>query len=96
MVEVFAFEKGRLIAHEGFEPADAAGLILFAEEALAGHVAVALSGGEGADEARIVTAYLRRRHANIEAARLRDPKDLVNAVVRVVQRAAEADETLGA
>ena len=96
MVEVFAFEKGRLVAHEGFEPADAAGLILFAEEALAGHVTVALSDGEGADEARIVTAYLRRRHANIEAACLRDAEDLVNAVVRVVERAAEADETLGA
>jgi DNA polymerase-3 subunit epsilon len=96
MVEVFAFFKGGLVAHEGFEPEDATGIILFAEEVLANHVAVALSDGEGADEARIVTTYLRRRHADIEAAHLRDAEDLVNAVVRVVERATEANETLGA
>jgi DNA polymerase-3 subunit epsilon len=96
MVEVFAFFKGRLVAHEGFEPEDATGLILFAEEVLANRIAVALSDGEGADEARIVTAYLRRRHADIEAVHLRDAEDLVNAVVKVVERAAKADKILGA
>jgi hypothetical protein len=70
------------------------GLILFGEEVLASYVA--LSDGEGVDEARIVTAYLRRRHADIEAACLQGAEDLVNAVVRVAERTAEADETLDA
>jgi DNA polymerase-3 subunit epsilon len=97
MIEVFAFFKGRLVAHEGFEPKDVSAIILFAEEILDNHVAIALANKEGADEARIVTSYLRRRHAaDIEATHLRDAEDLLNAVVRVVARATEANETLGA
>ncbi|HZC19332.1 MAG TPA: exonuclease domain-containing protein, partial [Rubrobacteraceae bacterium] len=65
MIEVFAFSEGRLIAHKGFEPEDAAGLTLFAEGVLAGYDDF-VAGGEGADEARVVTAYLRRRRVDVE------------------------------
>jgi excinuclease UvrABC nuclease subunit len=89
MIEVFAFSEGRLIAHKGFEPEDAAGLSLFAEGVLAGYDDF-VAGGEGADEARVVSAYLRRRRVDVEAVRLRSAADLVAAVERVAEHAAEA------
>jgi hypothetical protein len=62
VVEVFILCAGRLIAHRGFEPGDAIGLGRFAEEVLARPQENG-SGPEkeGAGEARIVAAYLRRR-----------------------------------
>ncbi|CAA9425023.1 MAG: DNA polymerase III epsilon subunit-related protein MSMEG4261 [uncultured Rubrobacteraceae bacterium] len=90
IVEVFALSGGRLVAHRGFEPEDAVGLILFAEEVLAAHNAAAPSGRGGADEARIVTAYLRRHQVDVEAVRLRKSADLVGVAGRVAERAAEA------
>ena len=85
VVEVFALSEGRLVAHRGFAVGDVAGLSGFAEEVLAGceeggHGA----GGRGSDEARVVAAYLRRRSAAIEAVRLREARDLLGAVGRVV------------
>ncbi len=88
MVEIFALFEGRLVAHEGFEPEDTAGLAHFAERVLACHDVP--SGGEGADEARVVSAYLRRRRVDVEAVRLRSAADLVAAVERVAEHAAEA------
>jgi len=83
MAEVFAFSGGRLVAHKGFEPGDAAGLSLFAEEVLAGREDLP-PGGKSADEARVVAAYLKRRQVNVEAVPLRDAAELVDAVGRVV------------
>jgi hypothetical protein len=37
----------------------------------------------GADEARVVTAYLRRRSTAIEAVRLREAQDLLEAAKRL-------------
>jgi DNA polymerase III subunit epsilon len=96
IVEVFALSGGRLVAHRGFEPGDAAGLTLFAEEVLAGQDDAAVPSGEGsADEARIVSAYLRRRQVDVEAVRLRGSTDLVNVVGKVAGRAAEVGEKSG-
>jgi DNA polymerase III subunit epsilon len=86
VVEVFALSEGRLVAHRGFGVGDVAGLSGFAAEVLAGceeggHGA----GGRGSDEARVVAAYLRRRSAAIEAVRLREARDLLGAVGRVVE-----------
>ncbi len=97
MVEVFVLAEGRLVAHKGFEPDDASSLALFAGEVLDDH-------GEGpdgallsgADEARVVAAYLRRRQVDVEAVRLRSAKDLVEAVGRMVQPVAGDDESLPA
>ena len=86
IVEVFAFSKGHLIAHKGFELEDKASLSLFAEEALAGGRDAAFSDGEGADEARIVAAYLRKRGEEAEAFHLRGTADLLEAVERVGER----------
>lgn len=89
MVEVFAFSEGRLVAHEGFEPEDEAGLALFAKAVLAGHHDVT-SGGNGADEARVVAAYLKKYRVDIEAVRLRGVTDLVYATGKVTERVAGA------
>ena len=84
IVEVFALTGGRLVAHRGFEPGDAAGLTLFAEEVLAGQDDGAVPAGRrSADEARIVSAYIRRRQVDVEAVCLRESADLVNAAGRV-------------
>ena len=96
IVEVFALSGGRLVAHRGFEPGDAAGLTLFAKEVLAGQDDAAVpSGGGSADEARIVSAYLRRRQVDVEAVRLRESADLVNVAGKVAGRAAEVGEKPG-
>ncbi len=87
MLEVFAFSEGRLVAHEGFEPENTAGLVLFAEEILHGYDGVS-SGEEGAAEARVVAAYLKRRQAEVEAVSLGSVEDLVEAAGRVAERAA--------
>jgi DNA polymerase-3 subunit epsilon len=91
IVEVFALSGGRLVAHEGFEPADEAGLKLFARGVLAARDAS--PNGEGADEARVVAAYLRRQGQTIEAVRLGETGDLLAAVGRA---APEPDEKVGA
>ena len=85
VVEVFALSGGRLVAHRGFGVGDLAGLSGFAEDVLArceeaGHRA----GGRGSDEARVVAAYLRRRSAAMEAVLLREARDLLEAVGRVM------------
>ncbi len=85
VIEVFILRGGRLVAHRGFEPDDEIGLTRFAGEALA-RPARNGPGNEGANEARIVAAYLRRRQAVVEAVRLREARDLL----RVTQRVAEA------
>jgi DNA polymerase-3 subunit epsilon len=94
MVEVFALSQGRLVAHKGFEPGDATGLALFATEVLTNHgdvlSAVVPGSREGVDEARVVAAYLRRRQVEVEAVRLREPRDLLDAAQRVAERAAGA------
>ena len=91
IVEVFALSGGRLVAHEGFEPADEAGLKLFARGVLAARDAS--PNGKGADEARVVAAYLRRQGQKIEAVRLGEAGDLLAAVGRA---APEPDEKVGA
>ena len=88
VIEVFILCSGRLVAHSGFEPADTSGLARFAEEALArpqengSRVAK-----EGSNEARIVAAYLRRRQAVVEAVRLKEARDLLQAAERVAEAA---------
>jgi DNA polymerase-3 subunit epsilon len=89
IVEIFAFSEGRLVAHKGFEPEDAPGLALFAKSVLDG-CDDALSYG-GADEARVIVAYLRRRRVNAEVVRLREAADLVEAVGRVAEWVAKVD-----
>jgi DNA polymerase-3 subunit epsilon len=101
VVEVFVLSEGRLIAHEGFETGDLAGLSNFAEGVLArreevdppgdgGEVGVAVyprsSGATPtSDEARVVAAYLRRRSAAIEAVRLEGARNLLEATARVAR-----------
>jgi DNA polymerase III subunit epsilon len=93
IVEVFALSEGRLVAHEGFEAGDVAGLSSFAERVLArceeaghwdgGEVGVDPRSSDAtptSDEARVVAAYLRRRSAAIEAVRLRETRDLLEAI----------------
>jgi len=92
IVEVFALSGGRLVAHEGFEPADEAGLKLFARGVLAAQGSSS-PNGDGADEARVVAAYLRRQGQTIEAVRLGEARDLLAAVERA---ALEPDEKVGA
>jgi DNA polymerase-3 subunit epsilon len=85
VVEVFALSEGRLVAHRGFGVGDHSGLSSFAEEVLAR--CEELRAGDGtrtADEARVVAAYLRRRSAAMEAVRLGEARDLLEAVSRVV------------
>src|ERR671932_59046 len=72
VVEVFVLFRGRLVAHEGFDAGDLAGLSRFAEGALArceGAGEPPADGGEAGVEARVVAAYLKRRSAAIEAVR---------------------------
>ncbi len=88
LVEVFVLSRGRLVAHEGFEAGDLSGLSTFAEEALArceeetqdprGEAGAPASG-----EARVVAAYLRRRSAGVEAVRLEEARDLLEAARKV-------------
>ncbi len=89
VIEVFILCAGRLIAHRGFEPGDATGLGRFADEVLARPQE---NGShpekEGSNEARIVAAYLRRRQAVVEAVRLREARDLLEAAERVAEAAA--------
>ena len=89
LVEVFVLSNGRLVAHGGFEPTDAAGLKLFADEALNGHEN-AVSGSAKADEARVVASYLKRQGQPVEAIRLSDAGDLAAVVLGVAERAEEA------
>ncbi|HKZ26313.1 MAG TPA: DEDD exonuclease domain-containing protein [Rubrobacteraceae bacterium] len=100
IVEVFILSGGRLVAHKGFEPEDAAGLALFAEEILAGHGGTAPPDEKGAEEARAVGAYLRRRGTDARAVRLSSAVDLVEAVEivagRFAETAGEAEGTLEA
>ena len=90
VVEVFVFSEGRLAAHEGFEAGDLAGLAGFAEGVLAqreeglDHRPAATPTS---DEARVVAAYLRRRSAAIEAVRLREARDLLEAAARLARTA---------
>jgi DNA polymerase III subunit epsilon len=94
VVEVFALSEGRLLAHRGFGVGDLAGLSSFAEEVLAkceeGR-GEALDPGSSrtADEARVVAAYLRRRSAAMEAVRLGEARDLLEAASRVVGAAGD-------
>jgi excinuclease UvrABC nuclease subunit len=90
MFEVFAFSEGRLVAHKGFEPEDAAGLTLFTEDVLGDRDGTTLPGGKGTDEARVVAAYLRRRKVDVEVVPLRAAAELVSVVRRVAERAAGA------
>jgi DNA polymerase-3 subunit epsilon len=98
IVEVFVLSEGRLVAHEGFETRDLAGLSSFAERVLArreeagpcdgGEVGVAVDSQSSdatpaSDEARVVAAYLRRRSAAIEAVRLGEVRDLLEVAARV-------------
>ena len=89
VVEVFILCAGRLVAHRGFEPDDATGLVRFADEVLARPQA---NGSrpekQGSNEARIVAAYLRRRQAVVEAVRLEEARDLLKAAERVAEAAA--------
>lgn len=91
IIEVFVIAAGRLVAHQGFEAGDAAGISRFASEALASEAA-GLPPGEGADDARVVAAYLRRRSTTVEAVRLDSVGTLLGAVDRVA--ADESDTTV--
>jgi DNA polymerase-3 subunit epsilon len=88
VIEVFVLRGGRLVAHRGFEPGDAGGLARFAEEALARPAHNGSDKG-GANEARIVAAYLRRRSTAVEAVRLGEARDLLKAAERVAEAAGE-------
>ena len=86
VVEVFILSRGRLVAHEGFEAGDLAGLARFAEGALARCEEAGDLGPDGREtgvEARVVAAYLKRRSAAIEAVHLRGAGDLLEAAGRV-------------
>jgi DNA polymerase-3 subunit epsilon len=89
ILEVFALSGGRLVAHKGFEPEDTAGLARFAEEILARHSGNASPDEKGAEETRVVGAYLRRRGVDVEAVRLSSAADLVDVVGRVAGRYGE-------
>ncbi len=92
IVEVFALSGGSLVAHQGFEAGDVASLSSFAEGVLARPEEVGThAGGEAADEARVVAAYLRRRQVAMEAVRLREARDLIEAVNRVCRADAEGN-----
>ncbi|MBA2692421.1 MAG: DEDD exonuclease domain-containing protein [Rubrobacter sp.] len=94
MIEVFVLSEGRLVAHRGFASDDEEGVSGFAEEVLAGHRGEGAGVKNGADEARVVAAYLKRRSGVVEAARMRDAADLV-AVARKVSGAVEAEGSEG-
>ena len=90
VVEVFVLFRGRLVAHEGFEAGDLAGLSNFAERVLVRREGDKPRGEGGADEARVVTAYLRRRSRAIEAVRLREAQDLLEAAKRLARSTEES------
>jgi DNA polymerase III subunit epsilon len=84
IVEVFVLFEGRLVAHEGFETGDLATLSSFAERVLAScEESGSQSSAPASDEARVVTAYLRRRSVAIEAVHLKEARHLLEAVGRV-------------
>lgn len=89
MVEVFVLSGGRLAAHRGFEAGDAAGISRFAEEVLSESEANSGSSLDsspnsgGADEARVVASYVRRRSATVEVIRLGGAEDILTAVEKV-------------
>lgn len=83
--EVFVLSGGRLVAHEGFAPSDAAGIRKFA--ARAGKNGASLSGEQGMGEARVVAAYLRKKEPLFEAEPLTDGA----ALVRLVEKASERE-----
>jgi excinuclease UvrABC nuclease subunit len=94
VVEVFVLSEGRLIAHEGFQAGDLAGLSSFAEGVLARREEAGVapdsrssSAAPASDEARVVAAYLRRRSAAIEAVRLEEARDLLEIAARVARTA---------
>ena len=94
MIEVFALAGGKLVAHRSFGADDGTGLARFASETISGYdERNAVSVKEGADEARVVTAYLRRRSPNVEAVRLEEPEDLLAVVERVLEAGCEANES---
>ena len=86
VIEAFILSEGRLVAHRGFASDDEEGLSSFAEEALAGHRGNGVR--DGAYEARVVAAYLRRRPGVVEAVGMREAADLVK-VARKVSEAVE-------
>jgi DNA polymerase III subunit epsilon len=89
VIEVFVLSAGRLIAHRGFDPGDAVGLVRFADEVLARpQENGSLPEKEGSNEARIVAAYLRRRQAVVEAVRLKEGRELLKVAKRVAEAAA--------
>ncbi|MCA1715407.1 MAG: DEDD exonuclease domain-containing protein [Actinobacteria bacterium] len=97
-LEALVGERERLAGELEFESAARlpTGLTLFAEEVLGAQDDAAVpSGGGSADEARIVSAYLRRRQVAVEAVRLRESADLVNVAGKVAGRAAEVGEKSG-
>jgi DNA polymerase III subunit epsilon len=84
IVEVFVLLEGRLVAHEGFETGDLATLSSFAERVLAScEESSSQSRAPASDEARVVTAYLRRRSVAIEAVHLKEARHLLEAAGRV-------------
>lgn len=89
LIEVFVLSEGRLVAHRGFGAGDEEGLSGFAAEALAGHRGNGVKNG--ADEARVVAAYLRRRSGVVEAGRMREVGDLIKVSRRVSEAVASAD-----
>ena len=90
VVEVFILCAGCLIAHRGFEPGDAAGLVRFADEVLARpQENGSLPEKDGSNEARIVAAYLRRRQAVVEAVHLKEAPELLEVAQRVAEAAAQ-------
>jgi DNA polymerase-3 subunit epsilon len=92
VMEVFVISGGRLIGHRGFEEGDEAGLSEFASESLAGRGGIP-GESAGADEARVVSSYLRRSRSAtvVEAVALDSPGDLV----RTVRKVREASEDSG-
>lgn len=89
VIEVFILSEGRLIAHRGFASGDEDGVSRFAAEVLAGHRGEVAGVRNGADEARVVASYLKRRSGVVEAVRMREAGDLI-AVARRVSGAVEA------
>lgn len=87
--EVFVLSGGRLVAHEGFTTTDPEAIREFASGAIEDG-GRSLTGEQGAGEARVVAAYLRRRAAFFEAASLARSEELVGLFQRAVERAGEA------
>ncbi len=92
VIEAFILSEGRLVAHRGFASEDEEGLSGFAAEVLAGHRGNGVKNG--ADEARVVAAYLRRRSGAVEAVGMREVADLIK-VARKVSEAGLAEGSGG-